>query len=174
MIDSPVEKQTVKSGRRKLAWILLLLIVGISFATVFIPLWLIMPFKAQTARGVALSYALKSWSPLITPLAVILALAVCIWLWRGARWYGRSAMIVILIPAIVFAWFARQNHFEWMFNPLPNPAYARVGEAGFINDRDMVMSILINGEAAAYPVRQMAYHHVVHDVVGGVRIVATY
>ena len=31
-----------------------------------------------------------------------------------------------------------------------------------------------NGEAAAYPVRQLAYHHIVQDVVGGVPIVVTY
>jgi len=27
------------------------------------------------------------------------------------------------------------------------------------------MAVEINGEAAAYPVRQMAYHHLVQDVV---------
>ena len=30
------------------------------------------------------------------------------------------------------------------------------------------------GEAAAYPIRQMAYHHLVHDTVGGVPVVVTY
>ena len=31
-----------------------------------------------------------------------------------------------------------------------------------------------NGEAAAYPIRQLAYHHLVQDIVGGVPIVVTY
>jgi hypothetical protein len=38
----------------------------------------------------------------------------------------------------------------------------------------MVMAIEINGDAVAYPVRQMGYHHVINDVVGGKPITATY
>ena len=61
-----------------------------------------------------------------------------------------------------------------MFNPLANAAYAKTSEAGFVADNDIVMAVEINGEAAAYPIRQMAYHHLVEDVVGGTPIVATY
>jgi hypothetical protein len=71
-------------------------------------------------------------------------------------------------------WFARQNHFEWMFNPLANSSYAKTNEANFVAENDMVLAIELNNEAAAYPVLQMAYHHLVHDTVGGVSIVATY
>ena len=64
---------------------------------------------------------------------------------------------------------------EWMFNPLANSAYARTSEAGsFVGDDDMLMTVMNGNEAAAYPVRQMAYHHVVQDMVGGLPIVATY
>jgi hypothetical protein len=34
--------------------------------------------------------------------------------------------------------------------------------------------VKLGGESRAYPVRMMAYHHIVNDVVGGVPIVATY
>lgn len=155
-------------------WLALLLIVLLALVSVFIPAWVIMPFKAQTTRGVALSYALKSWSPLITLLGALLAILLTVYLWRGARWFGRVALIGLLIPAFSAAWFARQNHFEWMFSPLTQTAYARASEADFVNDRTMVMAVTINGEAAAYPVRQMAYHHIAQDTVGGVPIVATY
>jgi hypothetical protein len=61
-----------------------------------------------------------------------------------------------------------------MFNPLPNPAYARPAEVSFINDDDRVLSVTIGAESVAYPVRLMAYHHLVGDTVGGTPIVATY
>ena len=81
----------------------------------------------------------------------------------------------MLLLTCTATWFARQNHFEWMFNPLANSAYARTSEAGsFVGDGDMLMTVVNGNEAAAYPVRQMAYHHVVQDVVGGKPIVATY
>jgi hypothetical protein len=152
----------------------LLLIVAAAVAMVAIPVFVIMPFKAQTAAGVEWSYRLRRWSPLATVVATVLFLALCARLWRGARWWSRLAMPALLAPLLAVTWFARQNHFEWMFNPLLNAAYARVSEAGFVVDGDMVMAVEINGDAVAYPVRQMAYHHVVNDVVGGKPITATY
>jgi uncharacterized BrkB/YihY/UPF0761 family membrane protein len=165
--------KTGKSGRWKL-WLLLLLIVAATVAMVAIPVFVIMPFKAQTAAGVEWSYRLRRWSPLATVVATILFLALCVKLWRGARWWSRVALPALLAPLLAVTWFTRQNHFEWMFNPLPNADYARAGEAGFVADSDMVMAIELNGDAVAYPVRQMAYHHVVNDVVGGKPITATY
>jgi hypothetical protein len=38
----------------------------------------------------------------------------------------------------------------------------------------MVIAVEIAGDAVAYPVRQMAYHHLVNDVVGGRPVVSTY
>ena len=61
-----------------------------------------------------------------------------------------------------------------MFNPLAHSSYVKTGEASFVNDKDMVLAVEINKEAVAYPVRLMAYHHLVQDTVGGLPIVATY
>lgn len=162
-----------KRGRWRL-WLWLLLIVAIAVAVVAIPVFVIMPFKAQTASGVEWSYWLRRLSPWVTVISVVLFLALCVRLWRSARWWSRLAMFVLFAPLAVVTWFARQNHFEWMFNPLPNAAYASVADTSFVPDSDMVMAIEFNGEAVAYPVRQMAYHHVVNDVVGGKPITATY
>ena len=161
-------------SRRKLAWLGLLVLIVAVLAIVLTPVFLIMPFKAQTPRIVEISYLMRSWSPLLTLLASALILLLAIKLWLGGRWWSRALLVLLLLPAFAATWLARQNHFEWMFNPLPNAAYASVAEASFVPDSDMVMAIEINGEAVAYPVRQMAYHHVVNDVVGGKPITATY
>lgn len=160
---------------RKTAWVALLLIVAGVLTMVLIPVWLIQPFRPQSERGLELSYALRRWSPITTMAAAAVALALVVWLWRGARrWWRKALLILVLLPLLAATWFSRQNHFEWMFNPLPNAAYARAGEDGFVTDTDMVMAVRLNDEAVAYPVRLMAYHHIVQDVVGGVPIVATY
>ena len=96
-------------------------------------------------------------------------------LWRGShRWWKKAFLVIVLIPLLASTWFARQNHFEWMFHPLAHATFAKASEAGFVDNADIVMSVESNGEAAAYPIRLMAYHHVVQDVVGGTPIVATY
>ena len=65
-------------------------------------------------------------------------------------------------------WFSRQNAFEWKFNPLAHPQYAGASEVKFVEPQDVVLAVSLKGDAAAYPVRQLAYHHLVQDVVGGV------
>jgi hypothetical protein len=161
--------------RQRLMWLALLFIALSACAIVVAPIWIIMPFKAQTARGLEISYLLRRWSPLLTFAALALSLVLTFRLWRGARaWWRRGLLVLTLLFVGANAWLARQNHFEWMFKPLPDGAYAKAGEAAFVDDRDMVLAVELNGEAAAYPIRQMAYHHLVQDRVGGMEIVATY
>ena len=69
---------------------------------------------------------------------------------------------------------SRQNHFEWMFAPLPDARFVRAAEASAVAPDDMVLAVMTGGDAVAYPVGQIAYHHLVEDSVGGVPIVATY
>ena len=61
-----------------------------------------------------------------------------------------------------------------MFNPLDSPRYVDAAKATFVKPDDVVMAVEIGGEAVAYPVRQIGYHHVVNDVIGRKPIVATY
>ena len=163
------------NARRRLGWLALLIVVIAALAVVAAPVWIIQPFKPQTNGGLAVSYALRRWSPLLTVTALVISLALVVWLWRGSRrWIAKVVLVILLLPAIAAAWFARQNHFEWMFNPLANSAYAKANDALFVGEDDMVLAVEHNGDAVAYPVRLMAYHHVVGDTVGGTPIVATY
>lgn len=157
------------------AWAALLIIVLLGLAMVLIPVWIIHPFKPQSQKGVELSYALRRWAPLLTIVASVTVVILGMWLWRGSRrWWLKAFLVIVIMPLLAATWFARQNHFEWMFKPLANAAYVNAREVELIADSDMVMAVENNGEAVAYPVRVMAYHHLVQDVVGGVPVVATY
>jgi uncharacterized BrkB/YihY/UPF0761 family membrane protein len=166
---------SISSRSRTLLWLTLIVIVILGVVVVFMPAWIIQPFKPQTERGVALSYVLRSWSPLVTLTASFVGVAIMIFLWKNVRrWWLKVLLVVLILPLFAATWLARQNHFEWMFNPLPNAAYAKVSSANYLADADMLLAVENNGEAAAYPIRLMAYHHVVQDVVGGTALVATY
>ena len=162
------------NARRKLVWLMLFLLVVAVLVVVLTPVFLIMPFKAQTSRTMEISYLMRRWSPWLTVLFSLLILTIALRLWIGGRWFGRIALVLLLLPTLGATWLARQNHFEWMFNPLPNPAYAKAADASFVNDDDRVLAVTIYGESVAYPIRLMGYHHVVEDTVGGTPIVATY
>jgi len=163
-----------KDKRRKLAWLILFVLVIAVVVIVLTPMYLIAPFKAQTPRVLAVSYLMRRWSPLLTIIASLVILTLTIRLWLGGRWWSRAILVLLLLPVAGATWLARQNHFEWMFNPLPNPAYAIAADAGFVKNDERVMAVRLGEEAVAYPITLMAYHHVLGDTVGGTPIVATY
>jgi len=169
----PSQETNLKKPRR-LAWAALLILVLTVLSAVIIPVGLIMPFRSQSQRGLALAFGLRRWSPSLTLAAAVTAIALVVWLWSNSRWWSRAVLVAALIPIFSAAWFARQNHFEWMFNPLPNPAYAKISEANFVTASDMLLAVENKGEAVAYPIRLMAYHHLLQDTVGGTPVVATY
>jgi hypothetical protein len=163
----------IRSMSRRLLWSLLLIVAAVALVVVIVPAWVIQPFRPQSPGGLEVSFALKRIAPFVTIAALLACVALVVTLWRGARW-SRVFLVIILLPPAFSAWFARQNHFEWMFNPLANAGYARADEATFVGDGDLVMAVARNGEAVAYPVRQLAYHHLVQDTVGRDPIVVTY
>ena len=156
-------------------WTLALLVAAGMFVWVAVPAMIIQPFKPQTPLGVALSYELRRHAGLVTAMGAALLIVLFARLVRsGLRWWQWAPLVLIAALGAVPTWFARQNHFEWMFNPLPDPTYAPATLVDFVDDRDMVIAVEIGGEAVAWPVRQMAYHHIVEDKVGGVPVVSTY
>ena len=146
-----------------------------SFVWVAIPTWLIQPFERQTAREVDWSYALKSRSTWVTAGLLAAGLVVVFLGRRRLRtWIGGPIAAVSILILGTLAWFARQNHFEWMFNPIAEVRFAKAADADWVADQDYVLGVAIKGVARAYPVLALAYHHVVNDVVADEPIVATY
>jgi hypothetical protein len=160
--------------RRRAAGIIVLLLVFLAVASVLLPLLTIQPFKAQTPEGVAVSYALRRWAPLGTLLAAVAVAALGAWLWRGARWWSRTALVLALVPLAAAVWGARQNVYERMFAPQTGVSHGAAAEASWVGEEDMVLAVSLNGDSVAWPVRQLSYHHIVQDVVGGVPVAATY
>lgn len=156
-------------------WLLVFIIAITAFAMVAIPVYLIQPFAPQSENALTVSYYLRSWSPYLTVVLAVVGLFLCVQIWRNSKYWFTNIPLILPIIIVGFSvWFAQQNHFLWMFNPLTNSTYAKVSEVNFVKDEAMVMAVNINGESVAYPVLQMAYHHVVQDVVGGQPITATY
>lgn len=160
--------------KRSTAWLVLGGVTLVAILTVAIPVFVITPFLSQSEDGVALSYGLRRAAPLVTLAALLAVALLAAWLARTAAGWRRGLPLLPAVLVAASAWFARQNHFEWMFKPLDRPGYVRAPTADFVRPDDMVIGVVLNGEAVAYPVNQLAYHHVVNDEVGGVPIVATY
>lgn len=162
-------------AQRRAAWCAVLLLPLLAVALVIVPLWLDQPFSVQTPAIMAAVFRMRAWAPALTLLGALGTLGAVVLLWPGRRILTRAVLTLLVAVPAGAAWLAQQNPFEWIFNPVRAARYASLDEASaFVAADDMVMVVSINGETAAYPVRQLAYHHIAQDVVGGVPIVATY
>lgn len=141
---------------------------------VALPLVLDRPFGAQTPRLMAFVYALRRGSPAIAAIGAAAMLAITVVAWRRSRRPVKAALVSALAVTTAAAWFARQNPFEWMFNPLPQPEFVSARAARFVESGDLVLAVRVGDDAAAYPIRQMAYHHLVNDRIGRTPAVVTY
>jgi Protein of unknown function (DUF3179) len=142
-------------------------------ALFFIPAFVIRPFRHQAPRALLLAMALRQRAPLGTLLAALACFVLAFALWRTVgRW--RKALLVLTLLVVTFsAVMARQNYFEWMFHPIAGPQFLAQGDSK-LDPKEMIMAVRFGSDDRAYPISQMAYHHVLNDVVGGVPIVATY
>jgi hypothetical protein len=87
---------------------MLFVLVVVVVAIVLTPVFLIMPFKAQTPRTMEVSYLMRRWSPLVTILGLLAILTLTIGLWFGGRWWSRAVMLILLVPALGATWLARR------------------------------------------------------------------
>ena len=152
-----------------------------SLAIVAIPVWLVQPFAPQTADGLWWSHAIKRVAPAVTALALVGTLLAGWSVWRAAararRWHRAAASIVVVvltIGAAGAAWFARQNHFEWMFRPNHDPSFVAIADAAGVEPGEPVLGVTLDHEALAFPITRIGYHHLVNTTIARKPIVATY
>ena len=60
------------------------------------------------------------------------------------------------------------------FVPLDQPAFLTATESDHLPDEDLVLGLEWMGEARAYPIRMLTYHHIVNDNVAGRALLVTY
>jgi hypothetical protein len=57
---------------------------------------------------------------------------------------------------------------------LVNPKFTPASEGSWLHDNELVFGVSINGDNRAYPQRQMDWHEMANDVVGGVPVALAY
>ena len=142
-------------------------------ALFFIPAFIIRPFRYQAPRALLLAMSLRQRAPLGTLIAGLGCSLFAFALWRIVGRRGKGLIATALVLVIFSAVMARLNYFEWMFHPITGPLFlAQSGSK--LDPKEMTMAVRLGSDARAYSISQMAYHHVLNDVVGGVPIAVTY
>jgi hypothetical protein len=169
------------SSNRSLLWWIFTLASLTAIAFFFVPAIIIQPFKHQSPIGLIVAMALRQRAPWTTLIAALVSLGIAASLWQPAGGYeklwrslGRRTILVVVMVVVTFSTvMARMNYFEWMFHPIPSAQFQSAAESK-LDKGEMVLAVNHGSDAHAYPISEMAYHHVFNDVVDGVPVVATY
>jgi Protein of unknown function (DUF3179) len=144
----------------------MLLVMALIVAT-FAPALVAIPMLTQTPALLAFAHAAAVCAP---ALSLVAAAALTIQLWRARTWGGWALLGVTLICA----WLSRVNMIEWMFSPAPDAETVEAGQFHDVRDSDMVIGVTLGGQSRAYPVRYLAYHHMLNDRLGDTWLLPTY
>ena len=139
----------------------------------FVPAFVIRPFAYQAPRALLIAMSLRQRAPLGTAFTGLASFLFAFALWKIVGLWRRLLLVVALLAVTFSAVMARLNYFEWMFHPIPGAQFLAQSQSK-LDPKEMIMAIRFGDDARAYPISQMAYHHVLNDVVGGVPVTATY
>ena len=154
-------------------WILFFASALTAIGMFFVPAFIIRPFRHQAPRELLLAMSLRQRAPLFTLVSALTCFIMTYALWRISSRWGKAVLTLAMLVVTFSAVMARLNYFEWMFHPIAGPQFLAQSESK-LDAKEMIMAVRVAGDARAYPISQMAYHHVFNDVVGGVPIAVTY
>ena len=154
-----------------------LLITGflILFATEILRVYFIMPFPgSQKADTIQIAYFLNNYIWWFRILGLILFVPPMLYIFGNSRWWRKILLaIFVLVYATVFYAFNFKFLADKMFYQPKNKILATVA-ANKVDSTKLVIGVMINGQAKAYPVEIIGYHHQVTDTVGGEPVMVTY
>ena len=161
------------SDRRGLLWFAFAASAVVAIGLFFVPAFIIRPFTHQSAAGLALAMALRQRAPWGTLAAALLCLVFALILWGATGRWRKIVLALVMVFVAFSAVMSRLNYFEWMFHPVPSAQFESAS-ASKLDKAEMILAVRFGSDARAYPIREMAYHHVLNDVVAGVPVAVTY
>jgi len=152
---------------KKFFWIGLLGLLIFEIANVYF----IMPMPgSQQMNSIDVAYFLNKWRWVFRALFAIMIVAG---LFR-ATWKRKWLLI---IPIAIVATIAFMANFKLAADHMfyqPGKLLLVKAANNKVDSQRLVIGVVNNGEAKAYPIRFLGYHHQVQDTVGGKAVIVTY
>jgi len=154
---------------KKLFWFGLIGLLLFEIANVYF----IMPMPgSQQMNSIDLAYFLYSWR---WAFRILFGLMIVIGLFR-AKWHRRRKWLLIL-PLLVLVAVIFMANFKMAADAMfkqPKQFLMVAADQNKVDSNRLVIGVSNNGEAKAYPIQFLGYHHHVQDTIGGKPILVTY
>ena len=155
----------------------LLLVLGffILFAFEILKVYFIMPFPgSQQMNSIDFAYFLHNHIGYFRLAGLLLiAYPAFYFLQTGRKTAKITIGTLLLLYLGIFYMFNFRFLADKMFYQPETTAFASAKDTPYAST-DLVLGIELNGEAKAYPIENIGYHHQVRDTVGGVPVMVTY
>lgn len=155
----------------------LLLITGflILFAVEVARVYFIMPFPgSQYKNTIDIAYWLNNNIGWLRIVSLLLIAYPLITTWKHYRlWHKIVASGLLLLYAVIFFFFNFRFEADKMFYQPEHKYFADVDKSS-IDTNKLIIGVAINGEAKAYPIQIIGYHHQVRDTIGEAPVMITY
>jgi hypothetical protein len=154
-----------------------LLIIGfmVLFIAELLRIYFIMPFPgSQKYNTVQIAYFLSKYIWWFRVLGLILFVPPMLYIFSNSRLRKKILLtFFVLLYGSVFYFFNFKFQADKMFYQPRNKILATVA-ANKVDSTKLVIGVALNGEAKAYPIEIIGYHHQVQDSIGGQPVMITY
>lgn len=154
----------------------LLLVFALLFliASEILKVYFIMPFPgSQQSNTINIAYFLHNYIWILRIVGIVLAIGPLLYYLRNGKGWQKISLVVVLL---LYGFITYMFNFKFLADKM----FYQPKEKLFTNNvpdslkQKLVIGVVINGEAKAYPVQVIGYHHQVKDTIGGSPVIVTY
>ena len=124
----------------------------------------------------------RRWTPILRNSFVLETVFLGLWLALAPTWAAADpALWGLEFPAtdfakrsIAFSEIRSDGATRDSIPPIDDPKFQPVRDVRDVGPLEPVISVVIGGEARAYPLRILLYHKIVNDIIGGVPVLISY
>ncbi len=145
------------------------------FGAEILRVYFIMPFPgSQHKNTIALAYWISNNIAWIRILALALIIYPSVKVFKTGEKPAKIALSsVLILYAVIFFFFNYRFEADRMFYQPKQKLFVTASD-DTTKRNELVIGVAINGEAKAYPIRIIGYHHQVMDTVGKMPVMVTY
>ncbi len=151
------------------------LALALLFSAEILRVYLVMPFPGSQVRNtVSYAYWLEQW---IVWIRIFTLLLVCFALYAvyktGKTWAKILLPLTLIGYAVLFFAFNYKLQADKIFHQPVNKSFTLAGDSD-IDRSKLIIGVTIGGQAKAYPIQLIGYHHQVVDTIGNTPVMITY
>ncbi|WP_431215866.1 DUF3179 domain-containing (seleno)protein [Puia sp. P3] len=157
---------------KRLLFIAALLVL---LATEILRVYFLMPFPgSQSGDTLQFAYTLDRWIVWIRVVVLVLSFFGLVAVFkRGSTWERIVLPLLLIFYAMVFLATNYRLPADKIFYQPVNKDFSTAADTNMDRSK-LVIGIVVDGEARAYPIQLIGYHHQVVDTIGKTPVMVTY